>query len=128
MEKVTSFELPLPTSRTVSGPRLHSHPPALVVEYDFERDDASIEWVRIAFDDVLAFEYRQDPCCEATDVVACNRMLCCSESEWLQTMRRRWERFMGDQMQKGPFLYKHWKTYFDDGGCVDVLAASFRID
>ena len=68
-EMVEHIPLPRPTSATVKGPKLQFESPTLIVAYDYERDDGVIEWTRLVFNDVLAYEYRQIACCEAAHIV-----------------------------------------------------------
>jgi hypothetical protein len=122
------FQLPWPTSRTITGPRVYWESPALVVDYDFEQDDGSIEWTRVTFHDVLAFEYRESACCEAADLDAYNQMVRYLDSGWLEEIRRRWREFLGSQAKEASEQsYAHWRIYFDDAGCIDVIAQSFEI-
>jgi len=122
------FNLAWPTSRTVIGPRLCLDSGALVVDYDFEQDDGSVKWIRITFQDVLAFEYRQIVCCCAEDLDAYNRVVKYLGSEWLKEMLNRRQRFLGGQAGEDCNLYAHWRIYFDDAGCVDVIAQAFEVN
>ena len=89
----------------------------------------NVEWTRVVFRDVLAFEYRQDACCQAEDLDAYNRVVKYLDSDWLEEMRNRRAGVLGHQANQEPAAsYAHWRIYFDDAGCIDVMARSFEVD
>lgn len=128
MSTKVSFGLPYPTSRTIVGPELHLQSSLLEVRYDCEQDDGAVEWVQVSFHDTLAFEYRQVALCKAEDLDAYNKIVKYLESDWLDEMKDRWRNFLGSQASESQGQrYAHWRIYFDDAGCIDVIAKSFQI-
>lgn len=128
MMKREEYNLPWPTSQTITGPKLCLDSLKLIVDYDFEDDDGSAKWTQITFRDVLSFEYRQVACCCAEDLDAYNQIVRYLDSDWLKAMMHRWRRFLGDHASESQEMsYAHWRMYFDDAGCVDIIARSFEI-
>ena len=119
------------TNRTKTGPRLQKDADALVVEYDYENDDGTIEWSHIVFRDVLALEYRDISCCEAGGLVSSTEVRCLSKSDRLSAIVGLWQESVGwqewQQKQGGVDRFKHFTLYFDDSCCIDVIAASCQV-
>ena len=116
------------TDRTKEGLKLNFEYPVLFVDYDFEEEDGSVIWVRIKFLNVLAYQFRQEPCCVSDDIDANNILLKLIESKWLIEMRERWSVYFGSQIsQSDEGSYAHWKIFFDNIGCIDVIASEYEI-
>lgn len=129
--KSAPITLPLSTSRTVTGPKFHGDIEHLIIDYDYEHDDGSIEWTRILFPEPLTFEYRRDSLCNEHDIVEPDEVRWLSSSEWLKeivgrlsqsSMWREWQEKKG-----GIGRFKHFTMYFDDIGCIDVIGSSCSI-
>jgi len=124
--------LPRPTSATVKGPTLQFEHPTLIVTYDYERDDGVIEWTRLLFNDVLAYAYRQMACCEAEHIIGYKNIQRFRESKWLTDTLKVWQEAVGwqqwQQQQGGEQRFQHFRVFFDDAGCVDVIAHSCNIE
>lgn len=124
-------QLALPTNRTVIGPRLRMDSGRVIVEYDFEQDDGSSEWSQIVFDEVLTVEYRQISCCREDDIAGAMEIQCLCQSEFLYEILKQWQKSVGwqewQQNQGGSDRFKHFRMFFDDGGCINVIATSWRI-
>ena len=119
-----------PTSRTRSGPRYSGSPDELIIAYDFENDDGVIVWSSLVFTEVLVSSFRQHACCHAEDVSG----LIVSEvadSELLKKTKLRWQESVGwleNECARGGYSrFKHFKMYFDDAGCLDVIAANWTV-
>jgi hypothetical protein len=97
------------------------------VDYDYERDDGAIEWTRVVFHDVLAFQCRDSMCCTADDVRVWSHLLKLTTSPWLEEIiRTRVENLpMADAFEPGS--YSDWRMYFDDAACIAVVARSFEV-
>jgi len=119
------------TNRTVKGPLFRKDGEGITVEYDCEDDDGSTRWSRVEFAEILDFEYRQASCCDAQDILGPKEMLCLDSSDRLTALLTRWQDSVGWQernaKQGGSERFKHFKLFFDDVGCVDVVAGSVRI-
>lgn len=123
-----NVELPIPTNRTVSGPQFRKEKECLVVEYDCEEDDGTMRRAEIVFEEMLAFKYRQIACCCEADIVGVNEVRSLSHSDWLSTTISQWQESVGwqewQQKRGGSQRFKHFTVFFDDVGCVDVIATS----
>jgi len=98
-----------------------------VIEYDYEQADGSTTFVTLGFIEVLSFEYRQSACLDASDVLPPTEMLCLCQSGRLTTALNLWQTHVGWQefqaKQGGADRFRHYKVYFDDAGCIDVVAS-----
>jgi hypothetical protein len=126
----TTIQLLLPTNRTVRGPTFRKDDEAVVVEYDCEEDDGRMRFIRLTFMEVLVFEYRQAACFEASDVLPPTEMLCLHHSKRLGAVVSVWHESVGTQefqaIRGGPERFRHYKLYFDDAGCIEVVASGLR--
>jgi len=124
--------LPRPTSATVKGPTVHFAPPTLLVAYDYERADGVMEWTRFVFNAVLAYAYRQMACCEAEHMSGSKAIQRCRASKWLAGMLQVWQEAVGwqqwQQQQGGAQSFQHFRVFFDDAGCVEVIARACHIE
>ena len=127
----TKFSLAVATNRTLLGPRFRNQGDKVTVEYDYEGNEGNSISTALIFDEVLDFQYRQVSCCNASDVLGSKEMLCLSESERLTIVLMRWQESVGWQewqaKQGGFERFKHFKLFFDDVGCIDVIASNFQI-
>lgn len=127
----SSLQLLTPTNRTVTGPKFRFDGSQIVVEYDYERDDGTIEWSEIVIDEVLAFEYREGACCRGEDVVGPHEVRCQDQSERLSAVLDHWQKSVGweewQQEQGGAARFRQFTVFFDNAGCIDVVAVSCRV-
>lgn len=127
----TSLPLPIPTNRTVSGPQSKIQDESAIVEYDHEADDGSTSWATITFAEVLEFRSRLAACAAADDILGANEMVCFHDSQLLRETIARWQDSLGWQKWQqdlgGAARFKHYKLYFDDAACFDVVAASYSV-
>ncbi|HLA85746.1 MAG TPA: hypothetical protein VJL29_13225 [Thermoguttaceae bacterium] len=126
-----NIQLQQPTNQTVTGPRFHSDGSRIVVEYDCEEDQGEVAWSEISFEEALAFEYREAACCRADDVIGAHEVRCLERSAYLSDVIDRWQASVGweewQQKQGGAARFKHFTVFFDDAGCVNVVAASCAV-
>lgn len=127
-----NIPLPRPTSATVNGPKLKFEGSSLVVEYDYEMDTGQIVWTRLIFDGVLAYEYRQASCCEAKNVISSQEVKRYTDSTWLSNLLAIWKQDVGwqklQQQIGGEKRFNHFGVYFDDSGCLDVIAEYCKVE
>lgn len=125
------IQLSSPTNRTVEGPQIQFDRGGLIVKYDYQSDDGSIKWEKILFFDVLSVEYNQAACCSEDSVVSAREIRTTSISSRLTEMTKRWKESVGwqdwQQEQGGASRFKHFTIFFDDAGCVEVIAASCEV-
>jgi hypothetical protein len=127
------IRLPRETSRTVRGPLfVKEDDRVVVVNYDYETDDGKIEWVRVRFDEVLLFEFRTHRGCGADRILSSEGVRSLQESELLSEILGPldvpsvWEEL--EAKKGGPARFRHYTIFFDDSGCVDVIASSFSAE
>jgi len=120
----------LPTNTTAVGPRLRFERGKLIVEYDHQSDDGAVVWGRMVFDEVLAFEFHDAITCPADSVIGAREVRRLTESRWLTELLQRWNQAVGwhdfQQRKGGASRFAHFTVYFDDAGCIDVVAASCK--
>lgn len=125
------MQLLSPTNRTVEGPRLQLNRDRLVMEYDCQGDDGSIEWRKIVFGEVLAVEYQQESCCTEDSIIGADEIRSTAQSPLLAEVLKRWSESVGwqdwHQKQGGTSRFKHFTIFFDDVGCVNVIAATCNV-
>lgn len=103
----------------------------LLLDYDCEQDDGAAEPARLIFEEVLAFEYRDSTSCQAEDVLPPTEIRILEQSRYLDSVRSLWEERVGWQdwqRQQGEATrFKHFTVYFDDVGCLHVIASHCKV-
>jgi len=124
--------LRVPTNRSVAGPKLSAEKDKLIVSYDFEEDDGRLTQGQMTFEMVLSFEYKDNSCCIADDVISGAEIRILDRSEYLERILNLWDKSVGWQawqLEKGGrSRFKHFTIYFDDAACLNLIAASCRED
>jgi hypothetical protein len=127
---MTSIHLPLRTNRTMDGPFLRFAFRDLAVYYDCENDDGSVQWARVRFYGVIAFQHTEWTMGTPTTSGWHESMFLSNESEWRKTLLTKWSRRIGDdniQKEKGGAArFTHYSLYFEDRSTLDVLAEGHR--
>ncbi|MGH7966666.1 MAG: hypothetical protein ACRERD_33355 [Candidatus Binatia bacterium] len=120
-----------PTNRTNTGPHFSGDVQRVVVKYDYEHDNGAIEWQEVVFNEVLHFNFGSASCCAAEDIVGATEVACLNESELLRVTLKKWQESIGwqdwQQQQGGSARFRHFKMYFDDAACLDVIAATCEV-
>lgn len=131
MNNVELIELKKPTNRTVSGPKVVFEEDCLAVEYDYETDDGTIEWTKLLFEEVISYEWRDNSCVEEDDVVNFDKIRSQDKSCFLVGKTSLWqERYGWQEFQKnkgGKKRFRHFTIYFDDAGCINIIASKCTI-
>ncbi len=125
------MKLETPTNRTKDGPIVRHKGTNLEIEYDYEEDSGEQRWSVLSFSEVLAFEFRQEATLDGDDVVPAREIAELEASPLLEQVMTRWQRTVGSQQwhqsRGGSGRYKHFKVFFDDVGCFDVVSASCSV-
>jgi hypothetical protein len=107
---MNELPLPFPTSRTSRGPTLFVTGVDAIVQYDYHRDDGSIQWTQVAFHDAIACQFRAELYCTADDLDAYDQLIAFSDSPWLQDLHSRYLENGEDTLAGGRELaYQHWR-------------------
>jgi len=126
------LQLPTPTDRTASGPKLTMEGGSLVVDYDCEGDDGRITSGRVLFEELLSFRYWDSSCSPAQNVLAATEVRVLEKSDYLDEIKGRWNEAVGwqewQQKQGGSDRFRHFTIYFDDAGSLDVVAAKCHVE
>ena len=119
----------VPMNRTRRGPICRSQNDELLIDYDYEQEDGVVTWSRLIFSNVLAIEYRQATCCRPEDVLSATEIRGVENSAWLSEVLKLWQESVGwqewQQKSSGARRFKHYTAFFDDAGCVCVVAADW---
>jgi hypothetical protein len=114
MGATTVWEMPHLSQEFIKGPRLRRGPgERLVIAYDFERESGGYDWEEFAFDGLIAYRFTEHRYCTAEQYDAYDELQEVSDSGWI------------DRMRDPPGYIKHYRIYFDDIGCYEVLARTF---
>jgi len=126
-----TIHLPRATNRTRTGPRLGGGLGHVELSYDYEADDGGVEWVTVRFEDVLQVEVKPDVCCTVGDIVPSGQVRVKTDGARLSSLLERWTEAVGHhEWQKkkgGASRFRHFTLYFDDAGCVHVIAATVEV-
>lgn len=96
------------------GPRAHLQFDRLVVAYDFETEDGSYRWEEFSFRGVVAFTFTAMSSCNEDQISAYDQLVVVTNSDW--------PRSVGELREE----VHHYRIFFDEAGCYEVLAAEFR--
>jgi hypothetical protein len=114
MTITTVWEMPHPSREFVHGPQIrHGRLDKLVIAYDFEQRRGGYAWEELAFSKVLAFSFTDHRYCSVGQIDAYDRLQEIVGSEWTARLR------------EPPEGIKHYRIYFDEIGCYEVLATGF---
>jgi hypothetical protein len=116
-----------PMNRTRRGPICRIEKDELIVDYDYEHENGTVTWSRLIFRSVLAIEYRQATCCHSDDIISATEIRRIEKSAWLSDVLKLWHESVGWQEWQeklgGARRFKHYTVFFDDAGCLNVVAA-----
>ena len=126
------IELPYPTSATIKGAIVVMAGDILELFYDYAGLDAPPVWGRLRFREVLAYQWLSDVCCSAEHILRFDSMRASADSAWLTELLDRWDRLVEwRQYQEelgGRKRFRHYRVYFDELGCLDVVASSVEFE
>jgi hypothetical protein len=130
MKTDNTIRLPSPTNSTEQGPVVVYEKDNLKVKYDC--NDNEKKWVEISFSEVLTYQFIQIACCQSEHIVDNNSIMVYDDTPFLLQARKIWEESVGWQdwqkKQGGASRFKLYRLYFDDEGCLDVIAAQCKVN
>lgn len=110
----TIWQLPCKSQEFDQGPCVRQDPgDQLTIAYDFEQDSGDYAWEEIVFTGVVAFSFTAARYCTDDQVAAYDKVEAVSGSTWAAGV------------PDPPPGLQHYRIYFDDAGCHEVLATGF---
>jgi len=108
------WQLRAPSQEFESGPQLAREFDALKIRYDFETDTGAYEWEEVTFTGVVAFRFTDAAHCSPEQIGAYDKLQIVNSSAWPSQL-------------DGPPIdqVNHYRIYFDDVGCYEVLSRGF---
>jgi hypothetical protein len=114
MSMTLVWKMPHMSQEFAEGPKIRQERlDQLVISYDYEQEDGSYAWEEMSFTGVVAFKFTLVGHCSLDQIDAFDELHEVTESEWAATTVR-----------ATPGL-RHYRIYFDDIGCYEVLATTF---
>jgi hypothetical protein len=113
MSTETIWLLPHKSQEFNEGPRARFELGQLTLAYDYETEDGSYRWEEVSFSGVAAFAFTGAAYCSEDQVAAYDKLEEVTDSPWRGGLRG-----LSDDV-------RHYRIYFDDAGCYEVLAAAF---
>jgi hypothetical protein len=108
------WSLPAPSQEFMQGPHILVSPGNVTLRWDSESATGSYEWSRAEFVGVEAVTFTASGSCTPDQVRAYDRLVKVEPSEMLSSLRG-----------AGPKFLQHFRIYFDEIGCLDVVAEEF---
>jgi len=111
------WRLPHSSQECEQGPEARLTERTLTIRYDFESDAGAYEWASFQFEEVVALEFLREELCGPDQFSALDKLLEVLESPWLRKVRAD-RRLDSDPVH-------HYRIYFDDYGCYEILSGTF---
>ena len=109
----TMWQLPCKSQEFNEGPIIRPSSGQITIAYDFETETGDYAWEEVTFTGVAAFRFTAARYCTADQVSAYDNLQVIEESHWI------------DDLSDPPVDARHYRIYFDDVGCYEVLASGF---
>lgn len=114
MSAKTIWTLPCMSQEFNEGPKLRQEPgDQVALAYDFEGETGDYAWEELTFTGVVGVLFTSSRHCSEDQVGAYDRLEDVQESAWSESV-----------FDPPPGL-RHFRIYFDDVGCYEVLATGF---
>ena len=116
------FEIPIPSTESVTDATLDVSGCAPILRFDYYRDGVAHR-CGIRFNKALATRTRTERCCTAWHVeVAYDTLVEVSESSWVTELRDE----MSDRWKDEQEMH-HYMIYLDSAGCFEAIAESYEV-
>jgi|SRR5580698_8485743 hypothetical protein len=109
------WSLPAPSQEFMQGPHILISPGKVTLRWDFERETGTYEWSSAEFTGVEAVSFTAHSSCTPDQARAYDRLVKVEPSDILPGLRGAGSKFL-----------QHFRIYFDEVGCLDVVAEDFR--
>jgi len=113
MTKTTVWEMPCKSQEFNECPRLRQGSSTLALVYDFEAESGEYASEEVNFLGVVAFKFTASRYCTVEQIRAYDRLETVFDSTWATEVANASDDAL------------HYRIYFDDIGCYEVLAGSF---
>jgi hypothetical protein len=113
MEEVV-WSLPALSQEFMHGPHVLVSPGKVTLRWDFETESGAYEWSSAEFTGVEAVTFTAESSCTPDQVHAYDRLVRVEPSDMLASLRGTASKFL-----------QHFRIYFDEIGCLDVVAEEF---
>lgn len=113
---VVRWRLPFKSQEMQGGPQVVQQPGELLLRLDYERDTGAYEWIQIRFEGDSAHRFTPFRSCTADQIHAYDSLVEVLDSDWLKGL------------PSLPIGSRHFRLFFDDIGCHEVVAVDFRIE
>lgn len=110
-----AWVMPFKSQEFSQGPELIQTLREVRLRLDHETETGDYEWSAIVFRGVHAIRFTAHASCTRDQVRAYDRLVRVQRSEWLEALP-------GAEAD-----HHHFRIYFDEFGCYDVVAASFEV-
>lgn len=108
------WHLPCMSQEFNKGPKLRQDlGDQLAVAYDFETDTGEYLWEELIFTGVVGFRFTAARYCGSDEITAYDKVQTIRESVWAAGVAA------------PPPGLTHYRIFFDDAGCYEVLATGF---
>ena len=108
------WRLPAPSQEFMHGPHILISPEKVTMRWDFE-GETGYEWASAEFTGVEAVNFTVHDSCTPDQIRAYDRLVSVEPSELLTSLIGARSKFL-----------QHFRIYFDEIGCLDVVAGDFR--
>ena len=113
MEEVV-WSLPAPSQEFMQGPHILVSPGKVTLRWDSESEIGTYEWSSAEFSGVEAVTFTAHSSCTPDQARAYDRLVKIDPSDMLSSLRGAHPKFL-----------QHFRIYFDEIGCLDVVAEEF---
>jgi hypothetical protein len=108
------WSLPVPSQEFQQGPHILASPGKVTLRWDSESESGEYTWSSAEFVGVEAVMFTAHDSCTPEQVRAYDRLIVVEPSELLSGLRGAPAKFL-----------HHYRIYFDEAGCLDVIAEEF---
>lgn len=108
------WSLPAQSQEFMQGPHVLISPRGVTLRWDYETDAGTYEWSSADFTGVEAMTFTAHSSCTPDQARAYDRLVKVDPSDMLTSLRG-----------AGPKFLQHFRIYFDEVGCLDVVAEDF---
>lgn len=108
------WNLPAPSQEFMEGPRILISRGRVILDWEWEGETGVYEWSSAKFTGVEAVNFTRASSCTVDQIRAYDRLVKVDPSNMLSSLRG-----------ASPKFLQHFRIYFDEIGCLDVVAEDF---